>query len=196
MVSRKFDALNSRCWNRYAADNSDNRPWRISFMGCQLHSRKSQTATGDGFKMGQLFNKQIFVLGMVLAGAACGGDSTSPSAPPAGNYVATSFVTTAGTGAPANQLALGSTLQLNLTSNGASSGHLHTAAWNGSPAFDADMTGTWVMNGSVVDFAQAADTFVKDMLFTLVSDANGVVTLAGDQVFSGVRVQIVLTRTS
>jgi hypothetical protein len=84
---------------------------------------------------------------------------------------------------------------MNLAANGATSGHLHMAASAGNPVFDADMTGTWTMNGNVVDFTQTADTFVRDMVFTLQLVATNTWDLVGDQAFSGTRIQLTLRHT-
>ena len=128
---------------------------------------------------------------LVAALLACGGDSTGPAQPPVGSYTAFQFVTTGGSGST-NQLLIGSTLQMNLAANGTTSGHLHLAASGSNPPLDADMAGTWTINGNLVDFTQAADTFVRDMAFRLQPIANGVWDLVGDQVFSGTRIQLTL----
>ena len=141
----------------------------------------------------RVINKQIFLLGAVLAAAACGGANvTEVETPPAGIYGATTFLT--GSTGQTNQLTLGSSLDLHLFMDGTVSGHLHTAASGGSPALDADMAGTWTQTGSVITFTQAADTFVRNMQFTFATAVNGTVTLADDRVFSGTRVQLVLMR--
>lgn len=142
--------------------------------------------------MRRMINKHILLLGAILIAAACS-DSTSPSEnPPAGNYTATTFLT--GSTGQTNQLTLGSTLTMHLSANGDVSGHLHTAASGGSAATDADMAGTWTQTGSVIKFTQAADTFVRNMFFAYATATSGVVTLSDDRVFTGGRVQLVLTR--
>lgn len=146
--------------------------------------------------MRQSFKKlSLMVLfGLPALLLACS-DSTDPpgSTVFAGNYVATFFVTSGGSG-QTNQIAAGSTLTLNLAANGATSGHLHFAASGGAGPLDADMAGTWTVNANVVDITQMADTFVRDMPFTWGPDNNGVASLTGDQVFSGTRIQIILTK--
>ena len=124
---------------------------------------------------------------------ACGGSNEPSGSPYAGSYVATSWTTTGNSGHQ-DQLLAGSTLQITLAPNGTTTGHLHVAASGANPVFDADMAGTWTVNANVVDIAQAADTFVKDMLFTVGSNIQGIITLTGDQTFSGTRIQITLTR--
>jgi hypothetical protein len=120
---------------------------------------------------------------------ACGSDSTEPRLALEGNYTATQWVTTGGSG-QTHQLDVGSTLNITLNSDGTTTGHLHVA---GSPAFDADMAGTWTISGNTVTFSQSADTFVRDMPFTVVPNgANW--ALVGDHVFSGTQIQLTLTR--
>ena len=138
-----------------------------------------------------------FRMGGVLVAAtmlACGSDnSTEPGLALAGNYTATQWVTTGGSG-QTFQLTIGSTLNITLNSSGTTTGHLHLAASGGNPAFDADMAGTWVKSGNTVTFTQTADTFVRDMTFTVVPNGTKW-ALVGDQVFSGTRVQLTLTQT-
>jgi len=128
---------------------------------------------------------------VVLTG--CGSDSTAPQSPLVGSYTAFQWVTTGGSG-QTNQLSIGSTLHISLNADGSTSGHMHLAASNGGPPadLDFDMVGTWHEENNVVDFTQAADTFLRDMAFTVQPIATGVVDLVGDQVFSGTRVQLTL----
>jgi len=136
------------------------------------------------------------VAGLVTAAAllACGSDKTGPALNAAGSYTAFEFVTTGGSGMT-NQLAIGSTLNLVLSSNGTTSGHLHLAASGGNPAFDADMTGTWTQDGMTVEISQPADTFVRDMPLTMTANGGATWDLVGDKTFSGTRIQLTLRRT-
>lgn len=129
------------------------------------------------------------LLGIAALGAC--GDSTSPGNSPAGSYAAIIFITTGSSG-QTNQLLIGSSLNMTLATNGTTSGHLHLAASNGNPAFDADMAGTWTRTGNLVDFTQAADTFVRDMVFTIEPISQNTWHLTGDQVFSGTRINLTL----
>jgi hypothetical protein len=138
-------------------------------------------------------DKRIFLVGAIIASAACGGSTSPSSDPPVGSYTTASFVT-AGSSGQTNQLALGGMLQLNLSPGGATSGHLHMAASGGSPASDADMAGAWALNGNVVTFSQTANTFVRDMPFTLVMDPALGWTLVGGKTFSNTRIDITLKR--
>jgi hypothetical protein len=129
---------------------------------------------------------------VIAAILACGSYSTAPTASVAGPYLATEFVTTGSSG-QTNQLLAGSTLSLILNANGTLSGHLHLAATNANPIFDADMAGTWTQTGSTVSFSQAADTFVRNMTLNVVANGRSW-QLVGDQVFSGTRIQITLSQ--
>jgi hypothetical protein len=130
---------------------------------------------------------------IVAAVTACGSDSTTPpDTGIAGTYRATEFVTTGGSG-QRNELLAGSTLVMVLNASGTTTGQLHVAASGSTPAFDADMAGTWTRNGNVVTFTQNADTFVRNMDFTLSSNGSAWM-LAGDKGFSGTRIQVTLTQ--
>jgi hypothetical protein len=109
----------------------------------------------------------------------------------AGSYTATTFNTTTSGGTTTNQLDLGASLTIQLATDGTTTGHLTIPASSstGGQAVDTDLAGTWALNGSVISFTDAADTFVRDMLFVVQGT-----TLVGDQTFSGTRVQVVLTR--
>ena len=135
------------------------------------------------------------VLLATAASAHCGGDSNAPTGVPVGNYTAIQFVTTGSSG-QRDELAAGSTLTLNLAANGTTSGHLHVAASASNPVLDADMAGTWREDGNVVTVSQEADTFVKEMPFTLSNDPVNGWILVGDKSFNSVRIQLTLRPTA
>jgi hypothetical protein len=139
--------------------------------------------------------RALLLVGLPALVLGCGGSDEPASTPIAGNYAATYFLTTGASG-QRNEIAAGSTLTISLAANGTTTGHLHVAASGANPVFDSDLAGTWSATGNVVDFVQVADNFVDDILFTWGSDIQGISTLAGDQVFSGTRIQITLTRTN
>ncbi len=146
--------------------------------------------------MRHFVNKPVPLLALAIFVAACGGGSTSPSTdPPAGNYTATSFMTS-GTSGQRNELLAGGSLQLNLNPNHTTTGHLHVAASSSSPVLDADMVGTWTANGNVVTISQTADTFVRNMPFTLSLDPATGYVLVGTTNFSGKQIQVTLRRAS
>ena len=139
--------------------------------------------------------RALLLIGVPAIVMACGGSDEPSATPIAGTYAATFFQTTGSSG-QRNEIAAGSTLTISLAANGTTTGHVHVAASGANPVFDSDLAGTWSATGNVVDFVQVADNFVDDILFTWGSDIQGISTLAGDQVFSGTRIQITLTRTN
>jgi len=124
------------------------------------------------------------LIAFVVAGCE---DSNDPD-PAVGSYVATSFVTTEN-GQSFNHVANGSTVTLTLAPGGTTTGALHIEAAGGDPDLDANLSGTWSRSGSTVDLAHSADTFLRDMPLTFSGN-----TLTGDATFSGVRMQLTLTR--
>ena len=137
-------------------------------------------------------SRSVLFVGLPAVLLACGSSTTTPSGnSAAGSYTAFSFVTT-GSAGQRNEILAGSTLVLNLNADGTTSGHLHIAASAANPALDADMAGTWTQTGLTVNISQSADTFVRNMPFSMSFDAGGGWDLFGDAVFSGTRIQIVL----
>jgi hypothetical protein len=149
-----------------------------------------------GSHMSLILQKSAALLAFAITLTACGGDSTSPSTdPPAGNYNAIQFVTTGSSG-QRDELMAGGSLQLELDPDHTTSGHLHVAASSNGPVFDADMAGTWTVTGNVVTVSQPADTFVRNMPFTLELDPVNGYVLLGDKTFSSTRIQITLKRAT
>jgi hypothetical protein len=129
--------------------------------------------------------KPTLLLPAVAIGLALGcGESFKPSNDNVvGNYTAQSFTTTDSAGTT-DQLAAGATLTMNLAAGGAVTGHLFIPT-----LIDADLAGTWALQGDLITFTQTADTFVRDM--TWVAGEN---RLSGDETFGNVRVRVVLTK--
>ena len=76
-------------------------------------------------------------------------------------------------------LAAGATLDLNLVKDGTTSGHLFLPnSVTGSGDVNADMAGTWLLTGNVIQFGQAAATFVR-----LIDFSAGPDRIVGDQTF-------------
>lgn len=124
------------------------------------------------------------VAAAVLAACACGGDGTGPPASAAGSYEAIQLVTTENA-VVTDWIAEGAEVTLDLLEGGATTGRFFApGAGETGGDIDVDLAGTWSQSGNRVTFDQAADTFIRDMVF--VHD-DGV--LAGDAVFAGVRVQ-------
>jgi hypothetical protein len=146
--------------------------------------------------MRQLLRKSRIVLLIGIPALLACRNSTSPGDTVVGDYTALFFFTTPSGGSTRNERQAGSSLTLTLNPNGTTSGHLRIAANGSTAALDADMAGTWTQNGEVVEFTQAADTFVSDMVFTIERVSVSVAYLVGDQVFSGTRFNLTLAHVS
>jgi hypothetical protein len=105
------------------------------------------------------------------------------------NYGAIIFTTTED-GKTTDWLAEGAILEIELTANGKTTGHLFVpgADEDGSD-FEADLTGTWTLSGDTIHFAHQADTFVRDTPF-LVRGSE----LRGERTFGEARVKVTLAR--
>jgi len=136
--------------------------------------------------------KAIAPVAMIAAAAACGSDSTGPQQSGlAGSYSAYQWVTTGESG-QTFQLVIGSTLQITLSDNGSTSGHMHIAASNGNPSADFDLAGTWRQTGNNVNFSQTVDNFLNDVTFTIQPIATGVWDLVGVDDFPGTHIELTL----
>jgi hypothetical protein len=120
----------------------------------------------------------------------CGDDNGLSPDSVTGPYFASTFLVTQND-ITVDVLALGGSMDIALGSDGTATGHLFVlhGAENGSD-LDVDLQGTWELKGNVVIFDMPnVDTFVRDMPFTVGTD-----TLTGDETFSKVRIQLVLSR--
>ena len=127
---------------------------------------------------------------------ACGRDViTATPESLSGAYTAAVFTMTPSGGQTTDQKALGGFINITLNDDRTTTGQLHVAAANGSPALDASMAGTWSVIGTQVRFVQSADTFVRNMTFT-VAAASGVsgTSLIGDYTTGGNRIQVTLVK--
>lgn len=131
-------------------------------------------------------------VGLAVALASCGADDDfSPTVDTvAGTYSAATFTVTSPAGT-INLLASGSTVAVTLAPDGTTAGHLFVPGGgeNGEDV-DADLTGTWTLNGSTVTFSQSADTFIRDVEFTATRDRLSSQGTFGDQT-----VHLVLIKT-
>jgi hypothetical protein len=114
---------------------------------------------------------------------------------PVGGYTAIILYSTSATD-PTIKTPNSGAFTINLALDGTTSGHLHLDAFNGNPAVDADMAGTWTRNGDNVEFQQTADTFVSNMTFTIEQINDKVWFLVGDDVFGGTRFNVRLAQNS
>jgi hypothetical protein len=133
------------------------------------------------------------LLALVLAAVGACRGSTDPH-PLTGTWLATTFqVTPAGQGQK-NVLAAGGTLGVNIVpidSTFLTTGTvILPASVTGAAPFTASLAGTAVEFGNTVRFATAADSFMKDLAFTLVENRLEAV----NQVVAGTNYNIVLTR--
>lgn len=121
--------------------------------------------------------------------AACGdpaGTATPSVAEVAGGYTATTLVGKAPEG-EFDALAAGGTLAVVLAADGTTTGRFFVPGGDEDGSdFEADLAGTWSLTGDRVTFDHAADTFLRDVVFTW---AEG--ELRSDNAYA----RVVLTRT-
>lgn len=152
-------------------------------------------------------------LAMLSATTGCDQDPTQldPDAPTKaevagvynadGAFAALSFLTADGT-LIVDWLGEGARFEISLAANGTSTGELFIPLSDAVDAenyfepedinrgfFRADLAGTWSLDDQIIRFEHDDDTFIRDMDFVY-NDG----TLTGDARFSGVRVQVVLSR--
>lgn len=137
---------------------------------------------------------------LLFAGALALGcsDSTGPTVQAVvGTYAAVgtspasrrgSLTTTDPVNGTVDWLARGAAIDLTLNADGTTAGHAYLPD-TGDGAIDADLAGTWTLDGSTVHLSQSADTFLRDIPLEVKGS-----TLVGDKTFSGVRVQVTLQR--
>jgi len=131
----------------------------------------------------------LAVTGAILFGAACPNDDNAPTAPTtatvAGSYKATRFVVTSPLGTE-NVLQEGGSVTTTFAADGTVTGHVTVP----SQSVDEDFAGSWkLQNGQVEIEDVPGDSFVEDVSFKPVGK-----TLVGDETFSGVRVELTLTK--
>lgn len=129
------------------------------------------------------------LLALSAIGLLLGCDTTEAS-PIAGIWSATTFTFTESGKPPADVLAQGGGLTITIVSSNRTSGSLSipSTITNGAAVVES-MVGTAIVNGTTVEFEQAADTFVRDVTWTLVGN-----TLVTNSTIAGVTLNIVLTR--
>jgi len=131
----------------------------------------------------------LAVTGALLLGAACSHDDDGPTGPTtasvAGSYKATRFIVTSPLGSQ-DILQQGGSVAAKFVADGTVTGHV-TAP---SASVDEDFAGKWkIENGQVEIEEVPTDIFVEDISFKVVGK-----TLVGDETFSGVRVELTLTK--
>lgn len=145
------------------------------------------------------FSTKVFpILAIVTLAAACGEHDITSSLlvnGPVGAYSSIILYSTSVSDPSIKQPNSGS-FTINLAADGTTTGHLHLDAFNGNPAVDADMAGTWTRNGNTITFDQAADTFVRNTDFTIEQISDQVWFLVADNVFAGTRFNVRLAQAS
>jgi hypothetical protein len=58
------------------------------------------------------------------------------------------------------------------------------------------MAGTWQRHGDEIEFTQAADTFMNDLVFTFQPISSNTWHLVGSQVIQGTQISITLANTT
>jgi hypothetical protein len=134
--------------------------------------------------------RTLFAALLLVSASACGGNNDLD--PVVGTWLATTFQVAPFGQGPTNVLASGGTLGLNVANkNFVTAGTLIIpASLAGGTTFTASMAGTAVRTDNIVRFTQPADTFVRDLTFTLVENRLE----ALNQTVSGTRYDIILTR--
>lgn len=145
----------------------------------------------------KLFGAAAAILAFQVV-AACSNNPSDPEismASVAGDYVAGGShgaldVTTIANGESTDWLAAGASVELALDVDGTTTGQIMIpGAGEGGLDFTADLAGHWTLDGEIVRFQHAADTFIRDMDFEVVGS-----TLVGDRSFADVRVRMDLRK--
>lgn len=136
--------------------------------------------------------RQARIVWLALGAAgllACSNDNGGTSTSVAGNYAATVFEVSYGSGPTYDVLEAGGSLAINIASSNTTTGSLVVPASIGG-GITGDMAGTASVSGSTVQFHQNADTFVRDLTWTVASSTLSVT----NQVAGGGTFTITLTK--
>lgn len=106
------------------------------------------------------------------------------------SYGAISFTTTLD-GKTTDWLAQGAVIQISLALDGSTTGHILVPGVYGDGSdFDEDLAGSWSLDGSTATLSHSADTFLRDMPFTVEDDQ-----IIGDRAFGDdARIRVVLEK--
>jgi hypothetical protein len=104
----------------------------------------------------------------------------------AGAYSATKFTVNV-LGTEHDMLEAGASILLTLSEDGTSSGHIFVPATEFSEELDADLAGSWTLDGNTVTLTQSADTVLRDITLTVDSPR-----LIGDGTFDGALIHVEL----
>lgn len=141
--------------------------------------------------MQRLLRRLPLVLAMTGSLIACGNDSPTETDSLSGTYNATTLRITPTGQASIDALTQGGSMTLVINDSRSTGGSLTLpTAVTGGAALTASMAGTAVQTGGTIRFQQSADTFVRDLTFTV---GAGVLTVT-DQAAGSARFTITLTR--
>lgn len=135
-----------------------------------------------------LLARTLLVATLLVAASGC--RSTGVLDPVVGTFLATTFVITPTGQGPINVLAQGGTLGINVADNFVTTGTLIIPpALNAGTTLTVSLAGTAVRTDNTVRFMLEANTFVRNLTFTL--DVN---TLTANQTVADTTYNLVLTR--
>lgn len=125
---------------------------------------------------------------VTIALAGCGSDDAVGVECIGQCYEATFWTATTGN-TTTDILAAGGSFEIVLLPQGTTTGRLFIpGSVTGEGDFNSNLAGTWTQSGSVVEFEHTADTFVRDMPFTVQGS-----TLVGDRSFGDLRIRVTLS---
>lgn len=136
-------------------------------------------------------SRRFVALAIALLLPSCGGsDAFSPTVEGvSGSYSAGVFTATSAAGS-INLLALGSSVEVTLASNGTTTGRLFVPGGNGAGGdLDQDLSGTWTLAGDTVTFNPSGPSVIQNAQF-----AVGRGQLTGDGSFAGQTLHLVLDK--
>jgi len=137
------------------------------------------------------FRSVFATVAMLGTRAACGDDGAIGSGSIAGTYTATTCRLKPPSSSEINVLAQGGNLSIVISGNSTTTGTLNLPAIvTGGAALQTSMAGAVDRNGNSVSFEQTADTFVRDLYWTV---SGNTITVTNQSV-SGATWTIVLTR--
>lgn len=133
----------------------------------------------------------MLALPLFVALTACGDDASTSSPPLAGTYRATVFRITPNAQPTIDVLPQGGALTLTINADRSTTGSLTVpASVTGGQPLTASMAGTATQTGATLRVQQTADTFVRDLTWTVTANALTVT----DQQAGGARFTITLAR--
>lgn len=136
------------------------------------------------------WSRRSAALAIALFLASCGDDDGfSPTVENvAGSYSASSITITSSSGI-VDLLALGASVQVTLTSDGATTGRLLLPGADMDGDHDEDLTGTWTLTGDKVIFSPRGPSVIRFAQFTAAPDQ-----LTGERLLSDQTLRLVLIR--